>query len=107
MLRRKTGKRLSVKLSTLGYRHTAVGIGRVKVGESFGKGYQDKVGEIDEAEVDEDEEDLIELQNSRTTVMGVGHYSVSIDIVKHLSTRLIDAFRALSTAWHCFLGVDG
>jgi hypothetical protein len=30
-----------------------------------------------------------------------------IDIVKHLSVRLIDAFQALSTAWHCFLGVDG
>ena len=62
---------------------------------------------MDEAEVDEDEEDLIKLQNSRTTVIGVGNYSVSIDIVKHLSTRSIDAFRALSTAWHRFLGVDG
>jgi len=107
VLRRETGQRLGVELSTLGYRHTAVGIGRVKVGESFGKGYQDEVGEIDEAEVDEDGEDLIELQNSRTTVMGVGNYSVPIDIVKHLSTRSIDAFRALSTAWHRFLGVDG
>ena len=92
MLRRETGKRLGVELSTLGYRHTAVGIGRVKVGESFGKGYQDEVGEIDEAEVDEEEEDLIELQNSRTTAIGIGNYSVLINIVKHLSTRLIDAF---------------
>jgi hypothetical protein len=39
--------------------------------------------------------------------MGVGNYSVPIDIVKHLSVRSIDAFRALSTAWHRFLGVDG
>jgi hypothetical protein len=70
VLRRETGKRLSVKLSTLGYRHTAVGIRRVKVGESFSKGYQDKVSEIDKAEVDEDKEDLVKLQNSRTTVMG-------------------------------------
>jgi superfamily II DNA helicase RecQ len=107
VLKRETGKRLGVELHTLGYRHTAVGIGRVKVGESFGRGYQDEVGEIDEAEVDEDQEDLIELQNARSTVMGVGNYSVSIDIVKHLSTRSIDAFRALSTAWHRFLGVDG
>ncbi|KAL6160848.1 hypothetical protein ACJQWK_11971 [Exserohilum turcicum] len=107
VLKRETGKRLGVELHTLDYRHTAVGIGRVMVGESFGKGYQDEIGEIDEAEVDEDEEDLIELQNARSTVMGVGNYSVSIDIVKHLSTRSIDAFRALSTAWHRFLGVDG
>jgi superfamily II DNA helicase RecQ len=107
VLKRETGKRLGVELHTLAYRHTAVGIGRVKVGESFGRGYQDEVGEVDEAEVDEDQEDLLELQNSRTTIMGVGNYSVSIDIVKHLSTRSIDAFRALSTAWHRFLGVDG
>ena len=106
VLKRETGKRLGVELHTLGYRHTAVGIGRVKVGESFGRGYQDEVGEVDEAEVDEDQEDIIELQNSRTTLMGVGNYSVPIDIVKHLSTRSIDAFRALSTAWHRFLGVD-
>lgn len=65
------------------------------------------MGEIDEAEVDEDREDLIELQNSRITIMGISNYSVSINIVKHLSTWLIDAFRALSIAWHRFLGVDG
>ena len=39
--------------------------------------------------------------------MGVGNYSVPIDIVKHLSVQSIDAFRPLSVAWHCFLGVDG
>ncbi|KAI1668018.1 hypothetical protein L13192_07154 [Pyrenophora tritici-repentis] len=38
VLKRETGKRLGVELHTLGYRHTAVGIGRVKVGESFGRG---------------------------------------------------------------------
>jgi superfamily II DNA helicase RecQ len=107
VLKRETGKRLGVELHTLGYRHAAIGIGRVKVGESFGRGYQDEVGEVDEAEVDEDQEDIVELQNSRTTAMGVGNYSVPIDIVKHLSVRSIDAFRALSTAWHRFLGVDG
>ncbi|KAH6643244.1 hypothetical protein C7974DRAFT_431476 [Boeremia exigua] len=107
VLKRETGKRLGVRLHTQGYRHAAIGIGRVKVGESFGRGYQDEVGEVDEAEVDEDQEDIVELQNSRTTAMGVGNYSVPIDIVKHLSVRSIDAFRALSTAWHRFLGVDG
>jgi hypothetical protein len=69
VLERKTGKRLSVKLHTLGYRHTAVSIGRVKVGESFSRGYQDEVGEINEAEVDEDQEDLLKLQNSQTTIL--------------------------------------
>ena len=77
------------------------------MGESFSKGYQDEIGELDESEVDEEQEDIIELQNSRTTAMGVGNYSVPIDIVKHLSVRSIDAFRQLSVAWHRFLGVDG
>lgn len=89
VLKRETGKRLGVALHTLDYRHTAVGIGRVYVGESFSKGYQDDVGEVEEAEVDEDGEDILELQNSRTTAMGVGNYSVPVDIVKHLSVRSI------------------
>jgi hypothetical protein len=37
--------------------------------------------------------------------MGVGNYSVPLDIIKHLSVRSIDAFRPLSTRWHCFLGL--
>jgi hypothetical protein len=98
VIKRETGKRLGVSLYIQEYRHTAVGIGRVKVGESFGRGYQDKVGEVDEAEVDEDQEDIVELQNARTTAMGVANYSVPVDIIKHLSTRSIDAFQALSTA---------
>jgi hypothetical protein len=106
-LRRETGKRLGVELHTLDYRHTAVGIGRVVVGESFSKGYQDEVGEVEEAEVDDEGEDLVELQSARTTAMGVGNYSVPIDIVKHLSVRSIEAFRLLSTLWHRFLGLEG
>jgi hypothetical protein len=54
VIKRKTGKRLGVSLHTQGYRYTAVGISRVKVGESFSRGYQDKVGEVDEAEVNKD-----------------------------------------------------
>jgi superfamily II DNA helicase RecQ len=106
-LRRETGKRLGVELHTLDYRHTAVGIGRVVVGESFSKGYQDEVGEVEEAEVDEEGESALELQSGRTTAIGMGNYSVPIDIVKHLSVRSIDAFRPLSTLWHRFLGLDG
>ena len=107
ILNRETEKRLGVKLRTLDHRHTAVGIGRVYVGESFSKGYQDDVGEIEEAEVDDDSEDILELQNSRITAMGVGNYSVPMDIVKNLSVRSMDASRPLSMAWRKLLGVDG
>jgi superfamily II DNA helicase RecQ len=83
-----------------------VGIGREKVRQTFSKGYDDDVGEVDKEEVDDNGEDIVELQNSRTTSMGIGNYAVLIDIVKHLSVRSIDAFRPLSMLWHRFLGVD-
>jgi len=105
ILKRETSKRLGVALTTLDYRHTAVGIGRVVVGEAFGRGYQDEVGEVEEAEVDEDGESALELQSARTTKMGIGNYSVPADIVKHLSVRSIETFRPLSDLWHRFLGL--
>jgi hypothetical protein len=107
VLKRETAKRLGVKLHTLDYRHTAVGIRREKVRQTFSKGYDDDVGEVEEEEVNDNGEDIVELQNSRTTSMGIGNYAVLIDIVKHLSVRLINAFRPLSMLWHRFLGVDG
>jgi hypothetical protein len=39
VLKRETGKQLGVELHTLGYRHAAVEISQVKVGESFSRGY--------------------------------------------------------------------
>lgn len=102
-LKRETGKRLGVALNTREYRHVAVGIGRVVIGESFSRGYQDEVGEEEEPEAED--ESPLELQNSRTTATGVSVYSVPIDIVKHLSNRSIETFRPLSEAWHNFLGL--
>jgi hypothetical protein len=54
VIKRETSKQLGVSLHTQGYCYTAVGISRVKVGESFGRGYQDEVGEVDKAEVNKD-----------------------------------------------------
>ncbi len=48
IIKRETEKRLGTVLTTLDYRHTAVGIGRVVVGEAFGRGYEDEIGEIEE-----------------------------------------------------------
>jgi superfamily II DNA or RNA helicase len=105
IISRETAKRLGVKLTTLDYRHTAVGIGRVLVGEAFGRGYEDEIGEIEEVEIDEEGESALELQSARTTKMGLGNYSVSVDIVKHLSIRSMETFRPLSELWHRFLGL--
>ncbi|CAA9965124.1 RecQ family helicase [Pyrenophora teres f. maculata] len=109
LLKRETGKALGMQLNTQRYRHTAVGIGRVVVGDNFSKGYQDDVGEGDDVQVDDDEtlESALELQNARTTRVGVGHYGVRLDIVQHLSVRSMNTFRPLSMAWHRFLGLAG
>jgi hypothetical protein len=96
VLKREIAKKLRVKLYTLDYRHIAVGIGREKVGQTFSKGYNNDVEEVEEEEVDNNSEDIIELQNSRTTSIGIRNYAIPIDIVKHLSVRLIDAFWPLS-----------
>jgi superfamily II DNA helicase RecQ len=104
VIARETEQRMGNRLTTHDYRHAAVGIGRVVVGESFARGYQDEIGEIEEPEVEEDESPL-ELQNNRTTVVGVGHYGVPVDIIKHLSVRSLETFRPLSESWHRFLGL--
>jgi hypothetical protein len=62
------------------------------VGEAFSRGYKDKVGEVEEAKVDKGSKDMLKLQNSCITAIGIRNYSVLVDIVKHLSVRLIDAF---------------
>jgi hypothetical protein len=51
---------------------------------------------VDKEEVDDNGEDIVELQNSRTTSMGIGNYAILIDIVKYLSMRSINVFRLLS-----------
>jgi hypothetical protein len=96
VLKRETARRLGVKLHTLNYRHTVVGIRRKKVSQTFSKGYNNKVGEVEEEKVDNSGEDIVELQNSRTTSIGIRNYAVPINIVKHLSVQSIDALQPLS-----------
>jgi hypothetical protein len=96
VLKQETAKRLSVKLHILNYRHTAVGIRREKVRQTFSKGYDDDVEEVEEEEVNNNSKDIVELQNSRTTSIGIRNYAVLINIVKHLSVRSINIFRPLS-----------
>jgi hypothetical protein len=50
------------------------------------------VGKAEEPKVEEKGKELVELQNARTTAIGVGNYNVPIDIIKYLSMRLINTF---------------
>jgi hypothetical protein len=77
---RESSKHLGTRLTTLDYRHVAVSVGREKVGEQFLRGYVEETAEVEE-------------------------YSVSLDVIKHLSSRSIDTFRPLCQKWYDFLGL--
>jgi hypothetical protein len=104
VIKRETALGLGHRFSTLDFRHIAIGIGRRVVGEPFGQGHKDEVGEVEEPE--RDSEDPIELQSGRTEAMDASRYAVPADILKHLSVRSIDTFRPLSEGWHQFLGLS-
>ncbi|KAM0704631.1 hypothetical protein Q7P35_006805 [Cladosporium inversicolor] len=76
-------------------------ISREVIGEQFARGYTEETTEVEEAEVEDD--DALEISASRGAEIGVNCYRVSVDIVKHLSSRSIDTFRLLSWQWHEFL----
>jgi hypothetical protein len=107
-------ERLGSRLTTAEYRQVAVGIGREVVGERFAAGYNKQLdgrsraagasgnGDVSSDE-DEDGEDPLELQNGRSTAIGIVAYAVQADIVQGLNPRSIDVFRTLSLAWHAFL----
>jgi Helicase conserved C-terminal domain/Orsellinic acid/F9775 biosynthesis cluster protein D/DEAD/DEAH box helicase len=99
----RTTRRLGHRYTTLDYRHIAVTIGRVVVGDRFAAGYMEEIGEVEEAE--EDEESGLELQNGRGEAMGAARYGVPINIIHNLSVRSLETFRPLSERWHQFLGL--
>jgi superfamily II DNA helicase RecQ len=100
---RESSKHLGTRLTTLDYRHVAVSVGREKVGEQFSRGYVEETAEVEEPEVEED--DALEVSAGRGGEIGANRYGVSLDVIKHLSSRSIDTFRPLCQKWHEFLGL--
>jgi hypothetical protein len=100
---RESSKRLGTRLTTLEYRHVAIGLGREKIGEQFSCGYVEETTEVEEPEMDED--DLLEISAGRGGEVGAKRYGVLLDVIKHLSSRSINTFRPLSQKWHEFLGL--
>ena len=76
------------------YQHIAISIGREVIGKQFARDYTEEIIEVKEAEVEDD--DALEMSAGRGAEVGVNYYGVSVDIVKHLSSRSIDTFRLLS-----------
>ena len=103
IIKRESSKLLGTRLTTLDYRHVAVSLGREKVGEQFSRGYVEETAEVEEPEVDED--DPLEVSAGRGGEVGANRYGVSLDVIKHLSSRSIDTFRPLCQKWHEFLGL--
>ncbi|CAC9887931.1 unnamed protein product, partial [Aureobasidium pullulans] len=104
IIARETQKRLKVRLTTHDYRHLAIAIGRVAVGEQFAYGYVDEIGEVEAPELDTD--DPLEMSAGRGGEIGGNRYGVSVDVVKYMNDRSINTFRPLSEKWHRFLGLD-
>ena len=100
---RETEKRLGTRLTTHDYRHQAISIGRRVVGEHFAHGYAEEMAEMEEPEMDTD--DALEMSAGRSGAVGADRYGVSMDVIKHLSSRTVDTFRPLSEKWHAFLGL--
>jgi hypothetical protein len=103
VINRESSMGLGTRLTTLDYRHVAVSLGREKVGEQFSRGYVEETAEFEEPEVDED--DPLEVSAGRGGEIGANRYGVSLDVIKHLSSRSIDTFRPLCQKWHEFLGL--
>jgi hypothetical protein len=101
---RKTQKRLKVRLTTHDYRHLAIAIGRVAVGERFAHGYVDEIGEVEAPEMDTN--DPLEMSAGRGGEIGGNRYGVRVNVVKYMNDRSISTFRPLSEKWHRFLGLD-
>ena len=90
VIARETQKHLGVRLTTHDYRHTAISIGRRVVGEQFAHGYAEEMADIEEPEVETD--DVLELSAGRGGEVGANRYGVSVDIIKHLSSRTVEHF---------------
>ena len=68
-------------------------MGRLFVGDRFGQGYKEVVGEVEEPEMEVELESEVELQAGRSEKIGGQRYGVSTDIIKHLSIRSMEIFR--------------
>ena len=98
---RETEKGLGWRLTTLDYRHVAIALGREVIGDRFAQGYTEQADDVEEPEMDED--DGLEVSAGRSGEIGANRYGVSLDVIKHLSSKSIDTFRPLSMQWHRFL----
>jgi hypothetical protein len=77
----ETAERLSIRLTTQEYRHTAAGIGCKVVDKRFAAGYKKQLQshytkESGGGSSDEDGEDPLELQNGRLIAVGLVAYAV-------------------------------
>lgn len=99
----ESSKRLGKRLTTPDYRHVAVSLGHEKVGEQFSRGYIEETTEVEEPEAEGD--DRLEVLAGKGGDVGVDLYGVSLDVIKHLSSRPIDIFRPLRQKWHEFSGL--
>jgi hypothetical protein len=81
----ETAEQLGTCLTTQEYRYTAAGIGCKVVGKRFAAGYkkqlQGNYAVDSRGSLDKDSKDLLKLQNSRLTAVGIVAYAVQADLM--------------------------
>ena len=105
MIKRETGKRLGAVLTTQSYRHCAVWLGRAFAGSKFDSGFEEDLDEEEEAQMDDEQGNPVELQRAGGFLTGAGYYAVSANILKGLNQQSIDIFGDMTESWHDFLGL--
>jgi hypothetical protein len=77
----KTAEQLGTRLTMQDYCYTAIGIGRKVVGERFAAGYKKQLQSYytkksKEGSSNKNREDLLKLQNSRSTAVDIVAYAI-------------------------------
>ncbi|KAI7286249.1 hypothetical protein KC352_g4971 [Hortaea werneckii] len=99
ILAREMKRGLGWRTTTLDF-HVAIVLGRGVIGDHITQGYAERTDEVEETEADDDG---LEVSAGRSGEIGAQRYRVSLEIIKHLSSKSIDLFRQLSMHWHRFL----
>ena len=108
-LKEETAIRMGQELTTSGYRHVAVEMGREYVGTDFmlhQPGGDEMLEEGDDVIAGPTaQENAIDLAAAHTQAQAQ-RYGVRADIIRNLTDESLQVFRTICFKWHDFLGLD-
>lgn len=109
VLREETAIRIGLELTTSGYRHVAVEMGREYVGTDFmlhQPGGDEMLPEGEDViEGPAAQDNAIDLAAAHTQAQAQ-RYGVRADIIRNLTDESLQVFGSICSRWHDFLGLD-